>query len=479
MLSRVFSISRVLATALAVALMVGLTGCGGDGGGDAAADGAVVGPPRAGGNLRLGLGVDPNCLDPQQVGIADALSINRSIVDSLTAQDPTTNRVVPWLATSWEVSSDATTFTFHLRSGVTFSDGSALGAATVKENFDAVVKAAGRAPLASSYLAGYLGTDVVDPRTARVRFGKPNAQFLQATSTVSLGLLASATLARPLADRCVSGVIGSGPFVLDSYVPKQSVTVHRRAGYGWAPATAKHTGDAYLEKITYSIIPDGGVRSGALTSGQLAGITAVPAQDTARIRQGGLTVAAKIIPGVVACLSVNPYVSRPAPDDEAVRRALVKAVNRPEIVATLLSDDYRVATSVLSASTPGYVDLGRALDHDPAGARALLDAAGWKVGSDGIRQRGADRLSLEVVWTTSGGPDQAVLELIQQQVRQVGIELKLRQFVTGQAFPAMSGVSVTMCGAPEPSARTRTSCGPRSCFPVRSSRPPRGRPGSA
>ncbi|EIV92570.1 ABC transporter substrate-binding protein [Frankia sp. QA3] len=434
MVTRGFWSVHVLSVGLAATLGFGLAGCGGSGG-PAGAGGD--GSPRTGGNLRLGLGVDPVCLDPQQSGIADAINIERSIVDSLTAQDPKTNAIVPWLATSWQVSPDAAGFTFHLRSGVTFSDGSALTATTVRDNFDAVVRAGGRAPLAASYLAGYRGTDVIDPLTARVRFGQPNAQFLQATSTVSLGLLSSATLARPLADRCVSGIIGSGPFVLDSYVPRQSVTVHRRAGYRWGPATARHTGDAYLDKITYSIIPDGGVRAGALRSGQVGGVTALPVQDTSQVRQAGLTVARKIIPGVVACLSVNPFVSRPAIDDSSVRRAVVKAVNRAEVVGTVLSDDYKVATSILSASTPGYADLGASLAYDPAGARKLLDAAGWTAGPDGIRRRGGQRLTLAVAWTTNGGPDQEVLELIQQQLRQVGIELTLRQFVTGQAFPAM------------------------------------------
>ncbi|EFC85237.1 ABC transporter substrate-binding protein [Parafrankia sp. EUN1f] len=425
---------RVLSVGLAAALGLGLSGCGGSG---ARAPAGGDGQPRSGGSLRLGLGVDPVCLDPSQSGIADAINIERSIVDSLTAQDPKTNAMVPWLASSWEVSPDASAFTFHLRPGVTFSDGSALSATTVRENFDAVVKAGGRAPLAGSYLAGYLGTDVVDPLTARVRFSRPNAQFLQATSTVNLGLLSSATLARPLADRCVSGIIGSGPFVLDSYVPRQSVTVHRRDGYRWAPAIAGHTGDAYLETITYSIVPDEGVRSGALRSGQVSGVTALPVQAAVQARQAGLTVATKIIPGVVACLSLNPFVSRPAIDDSAVRQAVVKAVNRAEVVSTVLSDDYKVATSILAASTPGYVDLGSSLEFDPAGAGKLLDVAGWRAGSDGIRQRNGQRLTLEVAWTTNGGPDQEVLELIQQQVREVGIELKLRQFVTGQAFPAM------------------------------------------
>ena len=159
--------------------------------GSATAEEAVATP---GGTLRFALGASPSGVDPQQVGSNVSIYIARQLADSLTDQDPETGEIVPWLAESWEVSDDLTHFTFHLRDDVTFSDGTPLTATTVKANFDALVgPLAASAPLAGSYLSGYQATTVDDEHTVTVAFATPNAQFLQATSTVSLAILSDAT----------------------------------------------------------------------------------------------------------------------------------------------------------------------------------------------------------------------------------------------------------------------------------------------
>ena len=110
--------------------------------------------PQYGGILKVALDGDPACVDPQQPGNNTALNIGRQITDSLTDQDPETGNIVPWLATSWKAEEDNRRFTFVLRDGATFSDGSKLDADAVKANFDGIVKMGARASLASTYLAG-------------------------------------------------------------------------------------------------------------------------------------------------------------------------------------------------------------------------------------------------------------------------------------------------------------------------------------
>src|SRR4051794_33738712 len=163
--------------------------CGSGGGSDAGGSGA----PKAGGTLTFAVGSDAGCVDPQQVGSNDTIYSVRQLVDSLTDQDPSTGKIVPWLARSWEIGDDARSFTFHLRPGVTFSDGTPLTAETVKANFDAIPELGPLGLLAEGYLSGYTGTTVVDDLTAKVTFKRPNAQFLQATATHSLGLVAEAS----------------------------------------------------------------------------------------------------------------------------------------------------------------------------------------------------------------------------------------------------------------------------------------------
>src|ERR1700704_5838230 len=87
----------------------------------------------------------PPCLDPQQVGLNASLNIGRQLVDSLIDQDPQSGEFKPWLAESWQVNDTATSFTFKLRQGATFSDGTPVDASAVKNNFDAVVKLGAKA----------------------------------------------------------------------------------------------------------------------------------------------------------------------------------------------------------------------------------------------------------------------------------------------------------------------------------------------
>ena len=369
----------------------------------AGADGSGGGAPRSGGHLAFALSSDPTCVDPQQVANNDAIYPARQLVDSLTDQDPKTGKVVPWLAKSWEVSKDATTFTFHLRDDATFSDGTPVDAQSVKDNFDGIVRLGAKAVLGTSYLAGYQGTTVVDRHTAKVRFKAPNAQFLQATSTFTLGLLAKSTVKLPATKRCTDNLIGSGPFELVDYTPNKSVEERRRAGYRWGSSLWHKKGPAYLEQLSFKVVPESGVRTGSLQSDQADAIGGVAPQDEDGLKGTGFTLLSRANPGLPFALTVNA--GRPITKELAVRRAIQLGVNRKEVVNTVLSSRYKPATSALAGTTTAYRDLGARLRFDPAKAGKLLDEAGWRPGPGGVRVKDGKKLSLKVVWGTNFGPN--------------------------------------------------------------------------
>ncbi|MFF2775369.1 ABC transporter substrate-binding protein [Streptomyces sp. NPDC058052] len=406
-----------LATALLLALPFALTACTAAGsGGDAAA-------PRSGGRLTFALSSDPTCVDPHQAATNDAMYVTRGLVDSLTDQDPKTGRIVPWIASSWEVGKDASRFTFRLRTDATFGDGTPLDAKAVKANFDAVHALGARSILGSGFLQGYRQTRVVDAHTVEVAFDGPNAQFLQATSTPSLGLLSPASLRRTPEERCTGPLVGSGPFTLKTYTPDTSVELERRGDYAWGSSLWKSPGAARLDGITFRIVPESGVRSGSLTSGQVDAVAGVAPQDEALLKGQKVSVVGRANPGVPVALSANT--ASPVAKDPAVRRALQAAVDRDEVVDTVLSPSYRPATSSLAATTDGYRDHRALLAHDVARAKSLLEEAGWRAGDDGIRVKDGRRLELKVILGTNFGPNQSALELIQQQVKKAGIQLTL------------------------------------------------------
>ncbi|WP_019071730.1 ABC transporter substrate-binding protein [Streptomyces hokutonensis] len=420
-------------TALAALLTTSvlLTACGSGGGGSDSGGGQA----RSGGTLTFAVGSDAGCVDPQQVASNDTIYSVRQIVDSLTDQDPATGKIVPWLAKSWDISSDATTFTFHLRSGVTFSDGSKLTAQVVKDNFDAVPKLGALGTLAEGYLSGVKSTTVVDPLTVKVTFQQPNAQFLQATSTHSLGIESSASAKKSPQEKCSQGVVGSGPFVLKQYVQNQSITLAKRTGYAWGSSRWTKSGEAYLDKVVFKVVPEAGVRAGSLQSGQVDAISSVGKANEAALKGGQVTLQRRANPGVVFGLAFNN--SRPVLKDARVRQAIGFAIDRKQIADTVFPTGTQPATSILAHTTPDYADLSSDLTTDAAKAKSLLDAAGWKAGSDGIRTKDGKKLSLTVDWIPNSATNQPALELIQQQLKAVGVGLTLKQVQVTQLTPTL------------------------------------------
>lgn len=423
--------SRWAALTALVTTSVLLTACG-SGGGDS---GTGAGQPKSGGTLTFAVGSDSGCVDPQQVASNETIYSVRQVVDSLTDQDPRTGKIVPWLAKSWDVSSDATTFTFYLRSGVTFSDGSKLSAQVVKDNFDAVPKLGALGTLAEGYLSGVKSTTVVDPLTVKVTFSQPNAQFLQATSTHSLGIESSASVKKTPQQKCSDGVIGSGPFVLKQYVQNQSITLAKRTGYAWGSSRWSKKGEAYLDKLVFKVVPEAGVRAGSLQSGQVDAISSVGKANEAALKGGQVALQRRANPGVVFGLGLNN--SRPALQDTRVRQAILFAIDRKQIADTVFPTGTQAATSVLAHTTPDYTDLASHLAFDAAKVKSLLHAAGWKTGSDGIRTKDGKKLSLTVKWFPNTSTNQPALELIQQQLKAVGVDVVLKQLQVTQFAPTL------------------------------------------
>ncbi|WP_010120451.1 ABC transporter substrate-binding protein [Corynebacterium nuruki] len=380
-----------------------------------------TGPPVSGGTLRVAFDADITCADGQQVGNNTALNVSRQLTDSLTDQDPATGKIVPWLAESWEVSDDSTTFTFHLRDGVHFTDGTPFTSQSVKDNFEGIVDLGAKSSLGSTYLAGLTGIDTPDPRTVTVRFAEPDAQFLQASSTMTLGFYAPSTLAETPEQRCTGDLVGTGPFTLTDFSPAGGASLVRNDDYRWGSALAQHQGPAYLDGIDFTVVPESGVRNGSLASGQIDVDTAVQPQDEELLDQSGFPIVDRPNPGVN--YSLFPNWKKGPFTDPRVRQAVNAAVNRDELTA-VLSARQKPATSVLGSTTPGYTDQSDLLRHDPDTANRLLDEAGWTGrDSDGFRTKDGARLTVPVgYWQTA-----PFLELVQQQLRAVGVDLQLEK----------------------------------------------------
>ncbi|BDI23519.1 peptide ABC transporter permease [Herbiconiux sp. L3-i23] len=419
-----------LAPIAAVGVISMLAACASGDSGDTADSGDMT---SARDTLIFAIKEDPTCIDPQQSTITTSLNIGRQVVDSLVDQDPETGEIVPWLATEFTSSDDLTSYTFTLRDDVTFSDDTALTPEVVKANFDALFALSSTASLASQYLAGYESTEVVDDSTVTVNFSAPNVQFLQGASTMTLGLVSEASTAASAEERCTVGVIGSGPFVFDSYTPNDSVVITKRAGYDFASELRGHQGEALVDTIEFPIITENGNRTGGLESGEYDIIQDLPYADEARFDTDDFRLYSKANTGVPTGLIPNIDHS-PVVADEAVRKALILGTDRDEIKELTAAAAANPATSALTSSTTGFVSQEDALAYDPDAAEELLEDAGWTLGSDGVREKDGQKLT----FTVTAFYAQDVLEVAQMQLKDIGVDMQINITDAGGFFGAIA-----------------------------------------
>ncbi|TCJ95598.1 ABC transporter substrate-binding protein [Nocardia alba] len=415
------------ATALLALALVGsvLTGCAASGNRVAGSDDA--GPPVAGGTLRFAVLDAPANLDPHSGSSYPESLITSNITDKLTYQNPETGAIEPWLAQSWDINPELTEFTFRLRGDVTFTDGTKFTADSVKENFDLLGfgdKALGIVPV-TAYWVGYTSTTVLDPTTVKVVFNRPNAGFLQALSLYFSGIVGHSTLQLTKEQRALAqNLVTTGPFVVAEHVYQQKTVLKKRPGYNWAPASRKHNGEAYLDAVEISVIPEAAVRTGALRAGQVDAILDVNNTDEAPLKAEGYRIVPQLIPG--RDISFDLKTDLFPTDDRAVREAVKLGWNRDALTKTVLTSSYKVSSSVISSRVPGHVDFSAELKQDQARAEQILESAGWKKGGDGIRvDAQGRRLELALLGINNLVNNKPAYELIQQDLRKIGIDLKL------------------------------------------------------
>ena len=365
-------------------------------------------------------------VDPFQVYWLEHRVLLRNVAESLTDQDPQSGKIIPWLAKSWEVSDDALTYTFHLRTDVTFSNGERFDAKAVKTAFDSDKALATELPatFGATYLAGYDHAEVVDDFTVKLVLAKPNAGFLQATSTTNLSILAPASYALSAKERSLGKIFGTGPFVLASYTPEVGAHLTKRKGYAWASANMKNQGEAHLDAVDVSYIPEESVRNGLFLQGKadiLWPRNPFSEVDLKLFQSKGATIQSRSLPGPALNLYPNTRGERLLADKQ-VRLAVQKAIDRKSYASTVYNAEFPVVDGIFDVTTPYFKSQGAKLAYDPQGAEQLLDAAGWAKGADGYRQKNGKRLSLSYNISPA---ETAGDVLIQDQLRKVGIDLKL------------------------------------------------------
>jgi peptide/nickel transport system substrate-binding protein len=379
--------------------------------------------PGGGGTLVVG-GFDfDGTLDPQATDFDSTIRVTLNICEPLV-WEPTPGRFVPGLAESWEVAPDAKTYTFHLRKGVKFHDGTPFNGEAVKFTMDRVIAPETKAGQSHDQLGPYDHTEVIDDSTVKIVMKEGYAPLLTNLNGY-LGIVSPTAVKKMGLAEFARHPVGTGPFVFKEWVDKDHVTLVRNPDYNWGSSFFTHRGAAYLDQVVFKIIPESSVRTGTLKSGETQYINDMDPLDYASMKKDPkFVVIERAQPGSGWVLLLN--VTSKGPISELpVRRAIEYGVDREGLNKSVFHGLNKVAWSPLMRPTFGYdAATEKIYSFDPAKAKQTLEEAGWKAAAGGIREKGGQKLVVD--FPIIGRPrDKAMAESVQASLRDVGIDLKV------------------------------------------------------
>ena len=402
-----------------------LTGC--STGGDNGDPGEDIPKGEIGGEAIYAIDTNLLNLDPNTSPSAQDARVMRQAFDNLVAYDEN-KELVEWLATDWKISDDGKEYTFTLRDDVTFWDDTKFNAEAVCFNLDRIKDPASGSRNSISLIGPYESCSAPDEKTAIVKFSAPYAPFMAVLTSPFLGMV-SPTAAKAVAPADFTlAPTGSGPFIIESYTPADKVVLVANTKYNWGPKNAAHEGRAYLDKITYQIVPDPTVRLGSLRSGQFQAIGNVPEIEAKSVEDDPtMTFYAVQQSGAPFQYHFNSASPRVPLNDPKIREAIRLGFDIDSTVKTLYLGVYQRAWGPLAPTTVSYdKSVENSFKYDPEAAKKILEDAGWKAGADGIREKDGKKFKLIL---SGGTPNrekrQDIAEFFKANMKEIGIDVEV------------------------------------------------------
>jgi peptide/nickel transport system substrate-binding protein len=372
---------------LAAMALVLVAGCGGDDGG---------GGSKGGNELVFGTAADPVVLDGALVSDGESLRALDQMFEGLVTLKEGSTEVVPGLAESWESNADGTSWTFKLRDGVKFHDGTDFNADAVCFNFDRWYNFKGPFQLESAtyywqtVFGGfsdkkkpslYKSCEAVDDTTVTLNLTKPSASFLGALALTNFtfaspkalkefgadkGSVDEETGFKPTGTYGTEHPTGTGPYKFESWTRGDRLVMVRNDDY-WGDK-------AKIEKLIFRPISDNAARLQALQNGEIQGYDLVEPQDIQTI-EGDDSLQILDRPAFnVGYVTINQKVK---PFDQLpVRQAVAAGLDRKAVVDNFYAGRGEVANEFMPPSLFGYADDVMKYTYDPAKAKSLLQKAG-------------------------------------------------------------------------------------------------------
>ena len=355
----------------------------------------------SGGTLIYAAGADPDNLDPANAESNPSEAANRMMYENLVRFDEKL-KIVPGLATKWEQSKDGLTWTFFLRKGVKFHDGTPFNAEAARGFIERMIgpekplKAGLFAPLVNS-------AEIVNEYTVKVHLKTPFAFFLNNLAHSASGII-SPTALKTYGKDISRQAVGTGPFKFVEWIHGDHLTMVGNDEY-WA-------GKPRLEKIIVKTVKEDSARVMMLQSGDAQLIVRIPSEDIPRLEkdpniQLNSTETLRVLFMGINCYK-KPY------SDVRVREALACAIDKESIVKNIYQGRALVASNLVTPLTTGYIPL-KGTPYDPEKAKKLLAEAGFP---QGFKAK---------LWSPMGRypKDFEMAQALQQQLKKVGVDCTL------------------------------------------------------
>lgn len=378
---------------------------------------------------------DITTLDPQFQSSLHDYGVSDNIYSQLLRYEFGSSNIVGDLATSWEVSDDGLTYTFHLRQGVQWHRGfGELTSADVKWTYDRMLGPDSTSPGRFDY-SSVDRIEAPDPYTVVFHLSAPHASLLGQLAYVARTGIANQRAIEQFGNEYNFNAIGSGPYMLDSRIPGQEIVLVANPDY-------YEEGLPKTRRIVLIPIADDAVAGGALGTGEVM---------LGLFRDPDTIAALEATPGIVvdrgpqsAISGLYYRVDRPPFDDIRVRQAVHHAINKEELVAEVLTGVATVAHTFITPLAQGSAgDTVPRYAYDPERARQLLAEAGYGGG-----------ISIDLL-TTQLEPWPLVSPILQFYLEEVGFDVQFRQlehgaYGTERANSNYDTVVLTVTGRPDP-----------------------------
>lgn len=370
-----------------------------------------------GGELKYGTFSDPICLVPFISADSASTDIETLVFCGLLTYDANLN-IVPQVAESYPtMSADGKTITFKLRKGVLWHDGTELTSEDVKYTYSTIIDPAVNSVRFGNFKS-IASIDTPDKYTVIFHLSQIDGFIMSAFANpylVPKHVYEKADKTKFKQSDLARAPIGCGPFKFVEWKSQERVTLQRFDQY--------FDGKPGFDKYIFDINPSQATAMVKAQKGEVSRVF-VPESDVARMSTMNNLNVNRYVGAVFDCVVWNLKTDFFA--DKNVRQAMTYAINKQAIVSGIYKGNGKVASGTIVPAFPFFCKDVKQYNYDIAKAKQLLDAAGWKVGKDGIREKNGKKFSIVLLTNKGNIMREKLLVYVQTALKQIGVAAEPR-----------------------------------------------------